>query len=318
MQKKLRLSFIFVLITWAGISAEETKKITIAAHWLPQAQFSGYYVGIEKGIYARYGLDVDIIHATTGITSQELLLDGKADFATLFLTTALMLRSNGDRIINVCQLSQKCGQVLVTKKSEIKELSDLRDKKIGIWRSGFDEILMSFSYKYNLNIQTVLISSTINLFLFGGIQGMTTMWFNEYHSILNAGLDEEELNLFFFADYGFNIPEDGLYMHEDKYDKETVDKFTKATLEAWDYTFSHKEEAIEMVKKEMQKRHIAFNKPHQAWMLNRIQDLFKIENKKYKPGQLLRTDFDNAYQVLSSQEKIRSNFSYEEFYFGIK
>jgi NitT/TauT family transport system substrate-binding protein len=43
------------------------------------------------------------------------------------------------------------------------------------------------------------------------------MWYNEYHTIINSGYDPEELNTFFFADYGLNFPEDGIYCSGELY-----------------------------------------------------------------------------------------------------
>ena len=40
------------------------------------------------------------------------------------------------------------------------------------------------------------------------------MWYNEYHLILNAGVNPEELTTFPMADYGMNFPEDGIYCLE--------------------------------------------------------------------------------------------------------
>lgn len=307
----LLISF-FTLVTF---SQDNLTKIRLALHWLPQAQFAGYYSGIENGIYEKHGLDVEIIHSSPNITSQELLLNGKADFASLFLTTALMLRSNNEPLINVCQLSQRSAQVLVTRDTSIKKPDDLNGRKIGVWRSGFDEVLKSFVHKNNLNIEYVLISSTINLFLFGGIDVMMTMWYNEYHSILNAGINKDELNTFFFADYGFDIPEDGIYTLENKFDEETISKFVSATLESWNYAFEHKEEAIKLVEREMKAKKIAFNRPHQRWMLERIYDVFNPLDENYSPGVLSNKDFDAAFNILSFHEKINTNVKYKDFYY---
>lgn len=313
---------IFLIIVFSSIftsyAQSNLKEIKLALHWLPQAQFAGYYIGVEKGIYEKYGFDVKLYHSSPSITAQEYLLDQKVDFATMFLTTAMLLKSNNVPIVNVGQLSQKCGQVLVAKSANIKELKDLDGKKVGIWRSGFEEILTVFAEENNLNLDLVLINSTINLFLFDAIEAMATMWFNEYHTILNAGINEDELTTFFFSDYGLDIPEDGIYMLENKFDDETVKRFVQATLESWDYAFNNKDEAVKLVEKKMKDNNIAFNKPHQMWMLNRIQDLFSLSGKDCKKGELLRTDFDNAYRVLSSSNKIRNAFRYQDFYKGIR
>ncbi len=294
------------------------KKIKMALQWLPQSQFAGYYIGVEKGIYKKYGFDVELIHAGPGITSQQLLIDGNADFASTFLSSAMLLRSVGYRVINVCQLSQRSAELFVTKDKSIKKPSDLNGKEIGIWRSGFDEIPRAFVKKYHLKVNFVPINSTINLFLSDGIDVITSMWYNEYHLILNAGINPDELNTFFFADYGFDVPEDGIYCLEKNYDKTTVDRFVKATLESWNYAFTHPEESMKLVMKEMNEKHIPFNESQQTWMFNRIKDLFNVKGKKYLPGELLSSDFNTSYRVLSSLGKIKNNFEYKDFYYGIK
>ena len=37
------------------------------------------------------------------------------------------------------------------------------------------------------------------------------MWYNEYHTIINSGLNPDELTTFFFHEHGLNFPEDGIY-----------------------------------------------------------------------------------------------------------
>ncbi len=320
MMKKIK--YVIILIFFSSLfltpARVNQKKIKLAIQWLPQAQFAGYYVGVEKGIYKKYGFNVEIINAGPDITSQQLLLEGKADFATMLLSTGMLLRSGGNKIVNVCQLSQKCSQLFVTKELNIKKPSDLNGKKIGIWRSGFDEIPKAFVKKYKLKVQFVPINSTVNLFLFNGIDVLTTMWYNEYHSILNSGINKDELKTFFFFDFGFDVPEDGIYCLAKNYDKAVVNKFVKATLEAWHYAFNHPAESIEVVKDKMIEQHVPYNEAHQMWMFNRMKDLIEVKGKKYLPGQLLRSDFKTSYRILSSLGKIKNDFKYEDFYYGIK
>ena len=40
---------------------EALKKVSFIPMWSPQAQFAGYYVALEKGIYQEYGLEVNIL-----------------------------------------------------------------------------------------------------------------------------------------------------------------------------------------------------------------------------------------------------------------
>jgi len=320
MRSKFKFLSTLVLLSMSLLTSGQTnlQKVRLGVHWQPQAQFAGYYIGIEKSIYKKYGLDIELFHASPSITSQEMLLDGKVDYASMFLSTAMYLRSNDEPIVNICQLSQHSAQLLVTKDTTINKPEDLNGKKIGVWRSGFDELLRALVKKYDLKIEYVPINSTINLFLFGGIDVQTVMWYNEYHTILNAGINKDELNTLFFADFGFDIPEDGIYCLEKNLNKETIRKFKKATLEAWDYTFAHREEAIDLVEKEMALKHVPFNKAHQNWMLDRMYDLFKVKNEGDQPGELLKVDFQDAFYLFNYIGEIENKINYEDFYYGIE
>ena len=66
---------------------------------------------------------------------------------------------------------------------------DFNGKKIGVWRSDFQELSIAFLDKYGIQADIVPITSTINLFLKGGIDIMNVMWYNEYHRMLDAGLN---------------------------------------------------------------------------------------------------------------------------------
>ena len=52
---------------------------------------------------------------------------------------------------------------------------------------------------------------SVNLFLQGGVDACAAMEYNEYHTILQAGVDAGELTTFFMRDDGFGFPEDGIY-----------------------------------------------------------------------------------------------------------
>jgi len=52
---------------------------------------------------------------------------------------------------------------------------------------------------------------TINLFLKDGIDVMNVMRYNEYHQIIQAGIDPEDLFSVAFADIGLNVADNGLY-----------------------------------------------------------------------------------------------------------
>lgn len=307
---------LMLLLTLTAYSQSE--KLVFSPHWLPQAQFAGFYVALDQGFYKDAGLDVSIIHPTVTISSLSLLKTGKADVVSSFLMDAVKLRVSGLPIVNVAQLSQHSALMLVAKKSSgIAVPNDLQGKKLGIWSSGFDDIPFAFLREKNIKMEIVRIHSTINLFLMGGIDVMTVMNYNEYHQLINSGINEDELRTFYFADYGYDIPEDGLYCLESTYKtkRTALKKFAAATLKGWEFARNNKEYTIDLVVREMQKAHLPNNKPHQRWMLDRVLELIAPTNKKVNKGQLLRSDFLHALEIINmGAEGKGKSLKLEEFY----
>ena len=104
-------------------------------------------------------------------------------------------------------------------------------------------------HETRIKVREIPQSYTVNLFLRGGIDVTSAMWYNEYHTILNSGINPEELNLFSLNDYGINFPEDGLYTLEKtlRKDPALAKAFAEASLEGWRYAFDHPDEALDMV-----------------------------------------------------------------------
>lgn len=311
-----------VLLVLSLINPVQTQnmKLTFSPHWIPQAQFAGFYVALDKGFYKDAGLDVKIIHTSADASSLDLLKKGKADIVSSFLMDGIKLRVSGLPLVNIAQLSQHSALMMVTKKkSGLDTIEKLRGKKLGIWSSGFDDIPFAFMREKKINMQVVRIHSTINLFLMDGIDAMTVMNYNEYDQIINSGINEDELNTFFFADYGYDIPEDGLYCLQSTYNdkKEALNKFKQATLKGWEYAAENKEYTIDLVVAEMKKAHLPNNKAHQRWMLDRMLELITPGEKKVKRGELLESDFKHAFDIikLNSEKKI-DDLKMEEFYLG--
>jgi len=303
-QKKDKIILIIFLFMISFCVFAQNEKLTFSPQWLPQAQFAGYYVAMDQGFYKDEGLDVTIIHPSASASAFDYLKKGKADVISSFLMDGIKQRAKGVPLVNIGQLSQHSALMMVTKKSSgISQLKDLNHKRLGIWNSGFDDIPIAMMRENNYQIELVRVLNTINLFLMDGVDALTVMYYNEYDQIINSGVNEDELNKFFFSGYGFDIPEDGWYCLESTYSekKEALQKFIKATLKGWEYAAQHKDYTIHLVVSEMNKAHVACNKAHQSWMLDRMLDLIEPGNKNVEKGHLLEQDYYRAVNILKSR-----------------
>jgi NitT/TauT family transport system substrate-binding protein len=313
------VSVLYLVCTVAlPVDAAETplKKTSFMPMWSPQAQFAGYYVALDKGIYTRHGIDLEILRAGPGCSPAEALKKGTADFAVLWLTTALLHRSAGTKLVNLAQIIQRSSMMLISKKTAgIKTIADMDGKKVGLWEGDVSIPPRTLFAKHRIKVREVRQSHTVNLFLRGGIDVASAMWFNEYHTILDSGVDAEELNVIFLSDQGMNFPEDGIYSMEKTFHKDPAlaAAFVEASLEGWRYAFDHPDEALDIVIKYMREAKLPANRMHQKWMLDRMRDLMIPATPKAETGQLNEQDYGTVVRALLKDGLIRTYPDYNTF-----
>jgi len=292
------------------------KKITVYPYWVTTCQFAGYYVGKEKGIFRKHGIDLNILEYKPFITTNDIIKNRQADFAILWLVNAIQLRSSGINIVNLAQFSTRSSLMLLAKKSSgIRKITDLNGKRAGIW-DGYELQPRTLFSRYNLNTRIVAIGNTNNLFLQGGVDVINANWFDEYHAILNSGYNEDELVPFFFADYGLNFLEDGVYCLEDKLkeDPEICVEFVKATIESWLYALNHPEESVEIILKNQRLQKMGANHSHQTWMIERYKDLYLPKGRKTLNITLTESDYMSNALILLQNRQIHSIPPYKQFF----
>jgi len=308
--------FFFVTVDVRG-DDRALKKISFVPQWVPQAQFAGYYLALERGIYKKYGIDLTIIPGGPDNPSFDLLKNGKADFATLWLSTGIQMRAKGAKLINIAQLMQRSALMLIAKKSSgIKTPKDMNGKKVGLWGPIFQIQPKAFFKRYNLKVKEIRQSYSVNLFLRDGVDVTSAMWYNEYHTILNSGLNPDELTTFFFHEHGLNFPEDGIYALEETFQKDPdlCRAFVNASIEGWQYVFAHPEEALGIVMKNLKKEHIPATLVHQKWMLERMKDLMLSQDARIPVGRLLAEDYNRVAKGLLNNDLIKEIPDFTSFY----
>ncbi|MBN1104436.1 MAG: ABC transporter substrate-binding protein [Deltaproteobacteria bacterium] len=294
----------------------QLKGATFIPQWVPQAQFAGYYVALEQGIYRKHGIDLTILPGGPNSPPLEFLKEGKADFASLWLSTAVQARSRGVRLVNIAQIVQRSALMLVAKKSSgIFKPEDMNGKKVGLWPA-FMTQPKAFFRKYNLEVRVVPQSFSVNLFLWDGVDVASAMWYNEYHAIMSAGINPDELTTFFFHEHGINFPEDGIYILEENFDKdpEQCRAFVMASLEGWIYAFNNPEETLNMVMRNLKQEYIPATRVHQKWMLERMKDLIPPQDGTALTGRLLPEDYDRVVKALRAERLIEETPEFEDFY----
>lgn len=98
-----------------GKFTPEKKDVSIQLKWLPQAQFMGYYVALDKGYYSEAGLNVKIVPGGGDIGETTAVYTGQVDFGVTWVSNLIAAKAGGMDLVEVAQVYQRSGLVLVYK-----------------------------------------------------------------------------------------------------------------------------------------------------------------------------------------------------------
>lgn len=103
-----------------GLAKPEKTQVSIQLKWLPQAQFMGYYVALDKGYYDEVGLTVNIVPGGGDISETTAVNNGTVDFGVTWVSNLIAANAGGMTLLEVAQVYQRSGLVLVYKKDNFK------------------------------------------------------------------------------------------------------------------------------------------------------------------------------------------------------
>ena len=310
---------LILLLPVASRAADQLIKVSLLPQWIPQAQFAGYMMALEKGYYREAGLELTLMRGGPDSPPFDLLGKGDATFCTGWLSTGIQERGLRHPVVNIAQIVQRSALMLVAKKQGgIDSPKALHGKKIALWEGDFRIQPLAFFRRNSISMTIVPLYATTNLFLKGAVDVTSAMLYNEYHTILNSGYNSDELNTFMFSDYGLNFPEDGIYCLEDTYrsNPPMCGRLVEATLRGWMYAFEHPDEAVALVMKYAEAAHTGTNIAHQEWMLARMKDLILPDGNKKRLGILKQEDYETVCAVLEELGFIKDVPPFSAFYRG--
>ncbi|MBG1233155.1 ABC transporter substrate-binding protein [Aestuariivirga litoralis] len=245
MKKYLIGAVALAALAASAVSASADDKVTIQLKWVAQAQFAGYYVAQEKGFYKAAGLDVTIKPGGPDIAPEQVIAGGGADVIVDWMPSALASREKGNKLVNIAQPFKASGLMLTCRKETgITKPEDFKGKTIGVWFFGNEYPFLNWMGKLKLpttggadGVTVLKQGFNVDPLLQKQADCISTMTYNEYHQVLEAGVKPEDLVVFKYEDQGVSTLEDGLYVEEDKLKDpkfvETMAKFVKASMQGW-------------------------------------------------------------------------------------
>ncbi len=305
MNKKLASLLAAGVLSLTAFQANAADKVTLQLKWVTQAQFAGYYVANDKGFYEEEGLDVEIKPGGPDIAPPQVIAGGGADVIVDWMPSALATREKGVPLVNIAQPFKRSGMMLTClKESGVKTPEDFKGKTLGVWFFGNEYPFLSWMAQLKIptdggpNGVTVLKQGfNVDPLIQKQAACISTMTYNEYWQVIDAGIKPEDLVTFKYEDQGVATLEDGLYVLEDKLKdpafKEKMVKFVRASMKGWKYAEENPDEAAEIVLENDATG--AQTEKHQKRMMGEIAKLTAGSN-----GALDEADFKRTVESLLS------------------
>ncbi|MBW4981901.1 ABC transporter substrate-binding protein [Mameliella sp. CS4] len=280
-----------------ALAADE---VTLQLKWVTQAQFAGYYVALENGYYDEADLDVTILPGGPDIAPTQVIAGGGADVIVEWMPAALSARENGLPLVNIAQPFKSSGMMLTCwKDAGISEPADLDNRTLGVWFFGNEFPFLAWMSQLDIatdgkaegSVEVLKQGFNVDPLLQRQADCISTMTYNEYWQVIDAGVDPSELITFKYEDQGVAMLEDGLYVLEENLeDPEYVDKmarFVAASMKGWKWAEENPEDAAMIVLDYDETG--AQTEGHQIRMMGEVAKLTAGSNGALDPADYQRT-----------------------------
>ena len=230
-------------------------EVTLQLKWVTQAQFAGYYVALDQGFYEEEGLDVTIHPGGPDVAPPQVMAGGGADVMVDWMPSALAAREKGLPLVNIAQPFKSSGMMLTClKESGVETPEDFPGRTLGVWFFGNEYPFLSWMAHLGIPTDggaegvTVLKQGfNVDPLLQKQADCISTMTYNEYWQVIDAGIAEDQLINFKYEDQGVATLEDGLYVLEENLaDPAFVDRmvrFVRASMKGWKWAEENPDDA---------------------------------------------------------------------------
>jgi len=243
------IKFFLLFIIFCTSLYASTSKVSLQLQWKNQFQFAGYYIAKEKGFYSDVGLDVDIKEYKNGINIVDDVVSGKSTYG-IGRSSILIDRNNKKPIVLFGALFQTSPLVLLSTDPQIKEVYNLKNKKIMITRDAKQSAAI-LAMLLSEGIKTNEFKTQKHSFNYKDLINKKTDAMSSYVSNEAYFLDKQNIKYTMFdpKDYGFDFYEDIIFTSEKemKQNPNRVKAFRDASIKGWLWALNNIEESSKIL-----------------------------------------------------------------------
>ena len=284
-------------------AAQAADDVTLQLKWVTQAQFAGYFVAKDKGFYDEEGLNVTILPGGPDIAPTQVIAGGGADVMIDWMPSALAAREKGLPLVNIAQPFKSSGMMLTClKETGITSPEDFKGKTLGVWFFGNEYPFLSWMATLGIpttggadGVEVLKQGFNVDPLLQKQAACVSTMTYNEYWQVIDAGISPDDLVTFKYQDMGVATMEDGLYVLEDNLKdaafEDRMVRFVRASMKGWKYAEENPDEAAMIVLDNDETG--AQTETHQKRMMGEVAKLTAGSNGTLDPA-----DYDRTVKTL--------------------
>jgi len=246
-----RLTFLlFALFMMVGCGTQPAdsqvtlpaSNVSLQLEWVHQAEFAGYYVANQEGLYSANGLEVKMISGGPTVNPIDKVALKEVDFAIISNPIDLLkARQAGQHVVAVAALFQRDANVWISlAEKNITTPQALKGQRVGLKTTAMTsfELLLATANMTLAEVQMVqLADPTIRPLVAGEVDVLLGLVIDEPLLARRQGYN---INVLTLADQGVILPSDLLIVHEDLLrDKpDLVKRFVQASLKGWEMTIN--------------------------------------------------------------------------------
>ena len=239
--------------------ARAADDVTVQLDWVVRGDHAMFFVGKEKGYFAKNGINVTAIRKGTGTPDAlRLVGNGNAEFGFGDLPTLQVSRSQGVPVVAIVVVNQKSPLAMISlaKTLKLAKVQDLKGVNVGIHPAGSTYIFLKALLAANGMSEADIKESSVsppyeNYLLLGRVQAVPGYMDAEVPELEAKAGGPGSLSILQGADHGFVAYGSGVFtsekMIQDK--KDLVKRFVAAYMAAFAEVIANPKEAIDITAK---------------------------------------------------------------------
>jgi ABC-type nitrate/sulfonate/bicarbonate transport system substrate-binding protein len=254
------------------------ERATLSLDWVPNTNHTGLYVALEKGWYAKEGIDLEIQIPSDPAAALKQVASGHTEFGVSFQEEVTIARSNDIPVVSIAAIIQHNTSAFVSLRGRgIDSARDFEGKKYASYGLPLERAilkgLMACDGADVGKLEFVDVGFDAFPALIGekvDIAWIFLAWDGIQAQNMGKELDAIELYGSCVPDYYTPVLISGEKTITEK--PELVRRFLRATSQGYEYAILHPQEAAEILLKHSPESDPDLVKPSQAWLSPRYQD----------------------------------------------